>query len=101
MHLDRLSRHDRFGFGEIDVYFAAHSKLALQVHAGLDRKTRTPHQAAIVLSFKIVDICTIAMIFFMNGMAGAMKKPFAVARLGNGLPRRIIHLPTGERLAWV
>ena len=34
-------------------------------------------------------------------MSSAMKEPFAVTRLGNGLPRRIIHLPAGECLTRV
>ena len=68
MRLDRLPGHDSFGLAEIDVHFAAHSKLAFQVHSGLNPKTCTPHQSAIS-EFRVVDIRTLSMIFLMNGMS--------------------------------
>jgi hypothetical protein len=80
-----------FRFGEINVHFAAYSKLAFKVDAQAQSKTCTPHQAAIVLSFRIIDI-RIFHVFFMNGMSGAMQEAFAIARQCDELMRHIIHL---------
>jgi hypothetical protein len=98
VRLGRPPCGDSFRFGEINVHFAAYSKLAFKVDAQAQSKTCTPHQAAIVLSFRIIDI-RIFHVFFMNGMSGAMQEPFAIARQCDELMRRIIHLhgSTAER----
>jgi hypothetical protein len=98
VRLGRPPCGDSFRFGEINVHFAAYSKLAFKVDAQAQSKNMYSASGGDCPEFQDIDI-RIFHGFFMNGMSGAMQEPFAVTRQLDERMRRIIHLPGEYRMA--
>ena len=60
----------------VNVDFGSNAKLSFEINPGLNRKTNSRNDAPRIAGFEIVDVDAVAVSFFANRMAGAMRELF-------------------------
>ena len=81
----------------VNINFGSNTKLAFEIDSGLDRKTNAGNDTPRITRLEIVDVDTIAVSFFANGMAGTMRKLFPKTCAGNYATRDIVHFGAADR----
>src|SRR6185369_3333294 len=84
--------------GESDVDLQAHSEVAGQVDAGLDREAGHRHQAAGVVGLQVVHVGALAVVRGADGVPGAVEEVLAVAGFLDHRARRVVDLEAADRL---
>ena len=59
-------------FGQVNVDLGSNAEFAFEIDAGLDRKCGARDEAARVAGLEVVDVCSVAVAFFADRMAGAV-----------------------------
>ena len=82
---------------DVNVNFGSNAKFSFEINPGLNRKTNSRNDAPRIARFEIVDVNAIAVGFFANGMAGAMRELLAKTCACNYAARYVIDFGTADR----
>src|SRR6266513_2050740 len=95
--LDGLSGDFDVFVRNVDVDLRSNAELSFEVNSRLDRKTNAGNDTPRIARLEIVDVDAIAVSFFANGMAGAMRELFPETCACNYTSRHIIDFRSANR----
>src|ERR1044071_6778281 len=97
--LDGLARHFDVAVRDVDVDFGADAEAAFEVDAGLDGEACARDDAARIPRLEVVDVGAVAVAFFADGVAGAVRELLGVARAADDFARNVVHLRGADDLS--